>query len=75
MNGGQELGKTLSIKYKLDSQTRWTASLMANYLNDMQEYYSWSFNIRMRPFRESDEIVYRFAEKFNLVLHDDKPSS
>ena len=72
---GQELGKTLSIKYKLDSQTRWTASLMANYLNDMQEYYSWSFNIRMRPFRESDEIVYRFAEKFNLVLHDDKPSS
>jgi hypothetical protein len=64
---GQELGKQLSKKYSISRFTYWTPELMANYLNDIQAYYSWAFQIGFKPFRTSDEIVYRFAAKINKV--------
>ena len=65
---GQELGKALRIKYKIDQDTEWTPDLLASYLNDVQSYYSWVFQIGFEPFRASDEIVIRFSRKTNTVL-------
>ncbi|MDQ3018158.1 MAG: hypothetical protein M3R25_15710, partial [Bacteroidota bacterium] len=64
---GQELGKTLRIKYSICSRTEWTASLLADYLNDIQDYHSWVFRIRFIPFRDTDDLVIRFAKKINSV--------
>lgn len=65
---GQELGKVLSKKYSIQPHSAWTAELLADYLNDMEGYYSWAFQIGFKPFRETDEIVVRFTEKMNRVL-------
>ncbi|MEP6646325.1 MAG: hypothetical protein ABJC12_04495 [Saprospiraceae bacterium] len=65
---GQELGKTLSKKYSIQTHSAWTTELLADYLNDMEGYYSWAFQIGFKPFRETDEIVMRFSEKMNRVL-------
>jgi hypothetical protein len=65
---GQELGKTLRAKYNLCRNTQWTPELLANYLNDIQSYYSWTFWIGFKPFRPDDEMVVRFAGKINKVL-------
>lgn len=65
---GQELGKSLQSKYQLSTATIWTPQLMADYLNDIQGYYSWTFGIGFTPFRTTDEIVIRFAAKINLLL-------
>ena len=65
---GQELGKALRIKYKIDRDTEWTPDLLASYLNDVQSYYSWVFQIGFKPFRASDEIVLRFSSKINSVM-------
>lgn len=65
---GQELGKVLAKKYKISSQTVWTPVLLRNYLNDIQSYHSWTFQIGFEPFRTSDEKVIRFAKKINQVL-------
>lgn len=64
---GQELGKVLRQKYSIDRHTCWTPELMAKYLNDIQAYYSWVFQIGFKPFRDYDEIVVRFAGKINTV--------
>lgn len=64
---GQELGKELRKKYSISQGTHWTPQLMADYLNDIQKYYSWTFQIGFIPFRETDEIVIRFAGKINTV--------
>lgn len=65
---GQELGKTLKDKYQITPDTHWTPELLSDYLNDIQEYYSWAFQIAFRPFRPSDKKVIRFAYKMNKVL-------
>lgn len=65
---GQELGKSLQSKYQLSTSTIWTPQLMADYLNDIQGYYSWTFGIGFTPFRTTDEIITRFAAKINLLL-------
>lgn len=67
---GQELGKELREKYDITSSTNWTPTLMANYLNDLQAYFSWSFQISFYPFKEGDETVIRFADKVNQVMAD-----
>jgi hypothetical protein len=66
---GQELGKALKKKYHLTRETRWTPELLANYLNDIQSYYSWAFRIGFKPFQPEDELVIRFSRKMNVVLH------
>jgi len=67
---GQELGKRLDEKYKINRSTDWTPELLSSYLNDIQIYYSWAFNIRFNPFTPSDEIIILFCNKINVVLHD-----
>lgn len=67
---GQELGKQLKEKYQIDSDTHWTPTLLANYLNDIQRYYSWAFQISFRPYRATDEVVITFAHKLNRVLKE-----
>jgi len=65
---GQELGKMLAEKYKISRETDWTPVLLRNYLNDIQSYHSWTFQIGFEPFRSTDEKVIRFAGKINHVL-------
>ncbi len=66
---GQELGKQLREKYDISLETNWTPELLANYLNDLQSYYSWAFQIGFKPFRPEDEEVLRFSDKINLVMN------
>jgi len=65
---GQELGKSLREKYNISTKTRWTPELLAAYLNDIQRYYSWTFQIGFRPFKPADEMVKHFTNKINKVL-------
>ena len=65
---GQELGKLLQKKYNISRATIWTPELLANYLNDMQSYYSGILEIGFRPFRVEDEIVVKFSKKINRVI-------
>lgn len=64
---GQELGKRLKRKYQIRESSYWTPSLLADYLNDVQNYYSAAFDISFLPFRETDDMVIRFAVKINSV--------
>lgn len=66
---GQEIGKQLRKKFNITRKTQWTPELMANYLNDLQEYYSWAFQIGFKPFRPEDEQVIKFSRKINSVLN------
>jgi hypothetical protein len=72
---GQELGKVLRSKYSISAKTVWTPELLADYLNDIQRYYSWVFQIGFEPFRPTDEIVERFAGKMNGLMGAAEPSS
>lgn len=65
---GQELGKQLREKYSINRETNWTPELLANYLNDLQHYYSWAFQIGFAPFKPEDEEVLRFSSKINAVM-------
>jgi hypothetical protein len=68
---GQEIGKQLKVKYGINRKTNWTPELLANYLNDIQAYYIWAFQIGFKPFRPEDRVVRVFANKMNTVLRDD----
>lgn len=65
---GQALGRILKKKYKITQRTHWTPELLANYLNDLQSYYSWAFQIGFMPVSAKDEVVKRFSNKLNLVM-------
>ena len=65
---GQELGKQLKKKYNINRETYWTPELLANYLNDIQSYYSWAFQIGFKPFRPEDEVIQRFSNKVNGAM-------
>lgn len=65
---GQELGKQLKEKYRINRETNWTPELLANYLNDLQSYYSWAFQIGFEPFRPEDEEVLSFSNKLDAVM-------
>lgn len=65
---GQELGKQLKVKYKITNQTIWTPQLLTDYLNDIQAYYSWAFQIGFIPYKPNDEQVVKFSKKINAVM-------
>ncbi len=65
---GQELGKQLKERYCINRETNWTPELLANYLNDLQRYYSWAFQIGFEPFRPEDEVVIRFSKKIHIIM-------
>ena len=67
---GQELGKVLREKYGISDQTLCTPELLANYLNDIQSYYSWVFKFSFKPFRPSDVVVVKFSRKLNSVMQE-----
>jgi len=69
---GQELGKKLKQKYRIKRSTNWTPELLANYLNDIQSYFIWAFQLSMEPFRDEDELCIKFSRKINLVLNNPK---
>lgn len=66
---GQEVGKQLRKKLHISRETNWTPSLVADYLNEMQNYYSYAFQVGFKPFRPGDEQVVKFSKKMNIVLH------
>jgi hypothetical protein len=68
---GQEIGKQLKVKYGINRKTNWTPELLANYLNDIQAYYIWAFQIGFKPFRPEDKVVRVFANKMNTIMRDD----
>jgi hypothetical protein len=72
---GQELGKQLKKKYNINRKTYWTPELVANYLNDLQDYYSWAFQIGFKPFRPEDEQVIKFSKKINVVMNTESLES
>jgi len=65
---GQELGKQLKEKYRINRETNWTPELLANYLNDLQRYYSWAFQIGFEPYRPEDKEVIRFSSKIDALM-------
>lgn len=65
---GQELGKTLKKKFQITPQSKWDNKLLADYLNELQNYYSWSFQIGFSPFRPNDDVLVKFLHKMNIVL-------
>ncbi|HLF63876.1 MAG TPA: hypothetical protein VI603_08985 [Saprospiraceae bacterium] len=67
---GQELGKLLREKYQITRKTKWSPELLANYLNDIQNYHSWAFHIGFKPFRTTDELIIRYANKINIVMEE-----
>ena len=67
---GQELGKQLKAKYNISRETNWTPKLLVNYLNDIQAYYSWAFQIGFTPFKTTDQVVKTFTKKLNIVMDD-----
>ncbi len=67
---GQELGKELKRYFGINRETVWTANLLANYLNELQAYFSWAFQIGFSPFRPEDVIVQKFSLKMQEVLPD-----
>lgn len=67
---GQEIGKQLKEKYHLHRETHWTPELLADYLNDLQHYYSRAFQVGFEPFRREDELLRRFSEKMNTVMQE-----
>jgi len=70
---GQEIGKRLKKKYKIHQATFWTPELLANYLNDLQSYYSGAFQIGFKPYHVEDELIIRYAEKINIVMEQALP--
>lgn len=68
---GQELGKVLAKKYSISRYTKWTPELLASYLNDIQSYHSWCFEIGFSPYKGTDEVVVRFAKKINYLRATD----
>ena len=70
---GQEIGLELKKKYNIRPDTDWSPQLLADYLNDIQQYYSWAFQIGFKPFRPEDEVIVRFSEKMFRVMNE-RPS-
>lgn len=67
---GQEIGKQLKEKYSINRETNWTPDLLADYMNDVQSYFSWAFQIGFKPFRPDDKVLTRFSSKLNAVMDD-----
>jgi hypothetical protein len=66
---GQELGKALKEKYQIHPGTDWTPELLANYMNDLERYYSRAFQIGFNPYKPEDALVIRFSNKINAVMN------
>lgn len=68
---GQEVGKQLRKKLHISRKTNWTPALVADYLNAMQDYYSYAFQVGFKPFQPGDEQVIKFSKKMTVVLNSE----
>lgn len=64
---GQELGKWLRCKYKITADTEWNASFTCQFMNDIQDYYARSFQIKIKPFMEQHNVVVHFSAKIEGI--------
>jgi len=64
---GQELGLALRDKHKITQSTVWTSNLLANYLNEIQSYYSYSFGVGHKPFPQDHPTLEMMARKINKM--------
>lgn len=62
---GQELGKRFLKKHNITKGMKWTPELLTELLNFSQQQCGHALGIRFHPFRPSDEMVVRFADKIN----------
>ncbi len=62
---GQELGKRFRKNHNITFRTKWTTTTLANALNYIQMECGYALNIQFRPFRETDEMIIRFVDKFS----------
>lgn len=62
---GQVLGMKLKEKYNIELHQPWSSTLLTNYLNDLQKFYSRAFQIRCRPFHRDEALIIRFTKKLN----------
>jgi len=65
---GQELGKELKKKLRIDRSTIWTPELLTTFLNEIQSYCSWAMDIRITPFEKTNETILRFSDKLKIVM-------
>lgn len=65
---GQKLGEQIKAKYKISRKTNWDPEFLASYLNEIQHFYSWAFDLEMEPFRAEEEVIQLFCNKLNRVL-------
>ena len=71
---GRALGKRIKARYSITPETVWTPELLANYLNELQAYFAWAFQIGFEPFRPNDEVVRKFSKKMDAVLRGNQRS-
>jgi hypothetical protein len=65
---GKALGNQLARQFGVHRDTKWTPALAADYLNALQGYFGWAFQIGFQPFRPEEEAVQRFSEKMDAIL-------
>ncbi|MEP7197352.1 MAG: hypothetical protein ABI851_12600 [Saprospiraceae bacterium] len=65
---GQKIGLKLKKKYNLNEKSLCTPILLAAFLNDIQSYYMWAFEMGMDYYRPTDELVVKFSKKMNKLL-------
>ena len=68
---GQELGERLKKKHQITSTTNWAVEFLAMFLNDIQQYYSWTFQVGFEPFKPEDDVVKKFSFKLKKVLREE----
>lgn len=67
---GQELGKYLKKKYGISSSTRWSEELLTDFLNELQSYFAWTFDISFKPFSTGEDIVQRYAARIEVIMDE-----
>lgn len=67
---GQELGKALKRKYEISQTTKWNDEILCNMMNDLVDYYTYSFGNHMERFDPEDELIKKFSQKINMVITD-----
>jgi hypothetical protein len=70
---GRAFGKELSGKYGIDRETTWTDELSANFLNDVQDYFSKSYpGLKFNKFDKNSDFIKGFTKDLNSKLGNEK---
>ncbi len=66
---GQKIGLKLRSKFCIRSNSFISNEFITCYLNDIQNYLSWSLGIGISDFKPNDELIIKFTQKLNILLH------